>query len=151
MRTMLELRLPSGPSAPRRARLSVRELPARVQPLVPSLELLVSELVTNSVLHARLLPSEDIGLAVYDGGGYLRVEVTDPGSAYDDAQAGWRRAPSLVGSPLPHHGLGIPVVSGIADRSGVMWDMGTVAWFEMTLDGVWAGSWMGSVPSDEDL
>jgi anti-sigma regulatory factor (Ser/Thr protein kinase) len=136
MRTMLRLRLVPGPTAPRLARLALRGLPARVQALVPSLELLVSELVTNSVVHAHLRSSDDIELAVYDGGGYVRVEVVDAGTGYDEAQDGWRRAPSLSdGGPLSRHGLGIPVVNRIADRSGVIWDMGTVAWFEMNLPG----------------
>jgi signal transduction histidine kinase len=90
MRTMIRLRLSPGPAAPGRARVALQDLPPRVQPLLPSLELLVSELVTNSVQHARLVPSDQIELVVHDGGGYLRVEVIDPGAGYDDAQAGWR-------------------------------------------------------------
>jgi hypothetical protein len=35
---------------------------------------------------------------------------------------------------LSHHGYGIPVVSKVADRSGVIWDIGTVAWFEITFE-----------------
>jgi len=102
--------------------------------------LLVSELVSNCVLHADLLPSDHIGLVVEDLGRCVRVEVADPGRAYDDAKAGWSRA---VGDSEPSGQLvrnladrayGLLLVHSEADRCGLSWDDGTVAWFEIAVD-----------------
>jgi len=137
MRSLLGRQLPPGEAAPGLARRALHDLPRRFWPLLPNLELLVSELVTNSVTHGELLPSDHIGLAVHDGGTYLRVEVLDPGRAYDDAQAGWRRVADDEGvDPRGQHGFGLGIVQEVADRAGVHWNMGTVGWFEVVVGSV---------------
>jgi anti-sigma regulatory factor (Ser/Thr protein kinase) len=135
---MLNCQLPPDRTAPHLARRALQDLPERLRPLIPNLQLLVSELVSNSVTHAGLQPSDHIELDVQDGGSYLRVEVLDPGRCYDDARAGW----SGTGNdddrvdPGAPHGYGVPIVNATAERAGIHWNMGTVAWFELAVDPV---------------
>jgi anti-sigma regulatory factor (Ser/Thr protein kinase) len=131
MQTVLRHRLPPSPEAPGQARAVLRELPSRLQPQVPAVELLVSELVANSVRHGALLPSDQILLVVEDLGDSVRVEVGDPGRCYADAQAGWSRALDDPDGAASNHAYGLVIVSSAADRSGVRWEDGTVAWFEI--------------------
>jgi anti-sigma regulatory factor (Ser/Thr protein kinase) len=132
--TTVTRRLPPDVSAPGIARRAVHELPARVQPEVPTLELMVSELVTNCVMHAALAASDRIGLLIEDCGDCVRVEVTDPGTCFDDARAGWDRARDRAATPGPRLGQGgLVLVRSVADRCGVRWDDGTVAWVEIAV------------------
>lgn len=71
----------------------------------------VSELVTNALVHA--LPPATLRLSAVrvDGHGALRVEVTDAGPALDGD--GW-------GTPDPdEHGRGIDIVTALAARCGI--------------------------------
>jgi anti-sigma regulatory factor (Ser/Thr protein kinase) len=135
MGTILKLLLPPDASAPRLARGALHNLPSRIDRLLPTLELLITELVTNSVKHAGLLPSDHIELAIQDDENLLRVEVLDPGRGYDDAQAGWGRVRDGDGQPGLHEdGYGFHIVSREADRAGIQWNSGTLAWFELRVE-----------------
>lgn len=117
------------------ARDALRSLPAELAEFV-TVELLVSELVANSVQHASLAPGEAIELVIVDAGVHLRVEVRDPGRGYQDAHAGWTRMLQTSVGPEQQRaggsgGYGLSLVSRGADRSGVDWDDGTVVWFEI--------------------
>jgi anti-sigma regulatory factor (Ser/Thr protein kinase) len=117
---MSELRLPAAtesvPVARRFARDELRSSAADVDTVV----LLVSELVTNAVLHAR----SDVLLTVADQGGIARVEVSDA-------------------SPLPPrlHNFAVESATGrgmkLLDRLAQRWgavprkDGGKVVWFEV--------------------
>ena len=82
-----------------------------------SMRLLVSELVTNSVRHARLLPGDQIGLQVELSDRMFRVEVSDPGeglSSYSP-RAGSQGGPG---------GWGLFLTEQLADRWGVDRDGG---------------------------
>jgi len=138
---MFGLRLPPGRMAPGLARRAVHDLSPWSEADLPALELAVSELVSNCVQHANLLPSDTIDITVEDLGRAVRVEVADPGRAYDDAWAAWSRVgEDHVGDRSPvEHGFGLPIVNRTADRCGVRWDNGTVAWFEMALDALARG------------
>lgn len=78
-----EIDLASTPAAVRPARTYVRELVGYHFATGPSglgdLQLLTSEAVTNSVLHARPLRDGTITLAVLRAGDRVRVEVIDAG------------------------------------------------------------------------
>jgi anti-sigma regulatory factor (Ser/Thr protein kinase) len=117
---MSELRLPAAtesvPVARRFARDELRSSTADVDTVV----LLVSELVTNAVLHAR----SDVVLTVDDQGAIARVEVSDS-------------------SPLPPrlHNFAVESATGrgmkLLDRLAQRWgaapreDGGKVVWFEV--------------------
>jgi anti-sigma regulatory factor (Ser/Thr protein kinase) len=133
---MVGLRLPPNQVAPGLARRAVHELSPWIESYLPTVELLVSELVSNCVQHAHLLPSDTIDLSVEDLGRSVLVEVTDPGRGYDDARAAWSHlGDARSGDRHPvEHGFGLRIVNVIADRCGLRWDDGTLAWFEMTLD-----------------
>jgi anti-sigma regulatory factor (Ser/Thr protein kinase) len=121
---MLELRLPAGPQAPGEARHALDELGDSVATeTLDELRLLVSELVTNSVRHAGLGPSQWIELKVETTPSAVRIEVTDGGPGFD------------AGQPLPSlyqdSGWGLYLVEQIADRWGVKQEGGTCVWFEV--------------------
>jgi anti-sigma regulatory factor (Ser/Thr protein kinase) len=89
--------------------------------------LVVSELVTNSILHARLSLDDKISLSVTVSDGAVRGSVCDPGSGF--------RVPS---EPTPRPdlsgGWGLPIVETISDRWGVKRNEDTCVWFEIDLD-----------------
>lgn len=95
--------------------------------------LLVTELVTNSVLHASLGPEDDIRLWVGVSADGLRVEVSDLGDGFEK--------PSLNGvsgessSPPPaidgDHGRGLYLLERLSDRWGVCLEGATRVWFEI--------------------
>ena len=116
-------RLPAEPEAAARARRLVRCLDARAE-LVESLELLVTELVTNSVRHAGLSADGWVELELRADDECVRVEVTDPGRGFDPA--GVAAGPRERGS-----GWGLVLVERIARRWGVHHDALTRVWFEM--------------------
>lgn len=93
----LELRLEGSPEAARLARAQLERLSERLeQPVLDDVQLLVTELVTNSVRHGSPSPA-GIGIIVEVTGATVRLEVTDagrgftPGSAEDlgDLASGW--------------------------------------------------------------
>ncbi|MEX1209131.1 MAG: ATP-binding protein [Acidimicrobiia bacterium] len=88
--------------------------------------LLVSELVTNSVRHAGPIPVDSIDLIVHLDEKRARVEVHDPGPAFELAL----RQPQ----PRDRSGWGFFLVDKVAQRWGVEQRATTnVAWFEMDL------------------
>ena len=83
------------------------------------LRLLVTELVANSVRHARGTPI-DVIVTVHDR--HVRTEVSDGGDGFEP--------PSPDPSPLKTTGWGLFLVRRIADRWGAEQASGTV-WFEL--------------------
>ena len=86
--------------------------------------LVVSELVTNSVLHAGLSPDDQIRLSVESSAVSVRGRVCDPGPGF--------RKPSKLG-PRPDFsgGWGLPIVDRISDRWGVDRNSCACVWFEI--------------------
>ena len=117
----LEILLPPDPQAPGRARRFARDvLAGRSEDLIDLVELLVSEVVTNAVLHAR----SEIHLALTWRGDAFRVEVADH-SPLLPAQRHF--------SELATTGRGIQLVEEIADSWGMVpSNGGKVVWFELT-------------------
>ena len=86
--------------------------------------LVVSELVTNSILHAGLSTKDQISLTVKVSAGSVRGRVCDPGSGFE-----------VPSEPSPRSdmsgGWGLPIVETISDRWGVEGNSHVCVWFEI--------------------
>ncbi|RFS83073.1 anti-sigma regulatory factor (Ser/Thr protein kinase) [Actinomadura pelletieri DSM 43383] len=109
-----ELDLAATPAAVRLARTYVRELVGQHfgadRSELRDLELLTSEAMTNSVLHARPRQDGTITLSVMHIDRYVRVEVADGGAALG--------RPRGVQEPLPVHGRGLQLMKALATDFG---------------------------------
>ncbi|MDP9394565.1 MAG: SpoIIE family protein phosphatase [Actinomycetota bacterium] len=117
--------LASQPSSSRRARQLVRSaLVGAGEELVEVATLLVSELVSNAVMHGR----GEVGLLVRLDQAMLRVEVDDA-----DPRLPARPRPLRHGElPLPEAGRGVLVLDALAHRWGsVPMGEGKRVWFEL--------------------
>lgn len=86
-----------------------------------SVEVLVSELVTNSYLHTK---TAEIGVEVTHIKGILRVEVTDDGSGDWEEPTADREG-----------GRGLDLVEKLSTRWDRHADCGTTVWFELETAG----------------
>ena len=86
----------------------------------------MSELVTNSVVHAGLSPDEAITVTVTVQGGLARGEVRDQGRGFEPPQEPTPK-PDLAG------GWGLYIVNRVADRWGVANTGSKSVWFEIDL------------------
>jgi len=117
-------------SAPAIARRQVkRALEGRVEPgTLEQLELLVSELVTNVVRHARFEAGDCLSLELYLRGDDVRVEVADCGAGRE-----FDAAPAP--DPERGRGYGLFLVENLSRDWGVKQNGGTRVWFELALAG----------------
>jgi anti-sigma regulatory factor (Ser/Thr protein kinase) len=125
----LRVSLRRDPHAPARARAAVTRFTNSSSGIVglahDTLTLLVSELVSNAVLHSDAPPASEILLcARVLERGTVRVEVMDRGSGFTAAP----RDPSRVTG-----GYGLFLVAQQANRWGVDREGGTRVWFELEL------------------
>jgi anti-sigma regulatory factor (Ser/Thr protein kinase) len=122
------MRLGSGPDAAADARRGLAELRADLDPpLMETLRLLVTELVTNSVRHTDC---DSVTLRVAIGRSAVLTEVVDEGPRFDvEAAVGAER---MLDSRDPNHGWGLFLVERLARDWGVK-DEGTSkrVWFEL--------------------
>lgn len=111
-------------SAGKARRLVRRELASVDDPdLVDAASLLVSELVTNAILHART----DIALFARVRDGVFRAEVSDANSTLPTQ----RRPSELAGT-----GHGLQLIEAIATSWGVLTSgSGKTIWFELACNG----------------
>jgi len=120
----MEVTLPPGADAPGGARRALEGLrPVLGDHVYEATSLLVSELVTNSVRHAMLLPDEVIHLRVTTHVDRVHVDVVDTGPGFDP------KAISLPGSP--ESGWGLRLLNRLATRWGVRRNDDTTVWFEL--------------------
>jgi anti-sigma regulatory factor (Ser/Thr protein kinase) len=92
-------------------------------------ELLVSELVTNSLRHAGLPEDATIEFSVRASQEVLMVEVADGGRGFDHTLT---PVPRAGAGAAPASGWGLFLVDRIADRWGaVQMDGETRVWFEL--------------------
>jgi anti-sigma regulatory factor (Ser/Thr protein kinase) len=118
----ISLRLRGGPEAAARARRALSKLRADIDPpLMETLRLLVTELVSNSVRHAR---ADTVVLRVLVGRTAVLTEVTDEGPGFD---------PEDTGKPgTDDSGWGLFLVERLSHRWGVsQQDDATKVWFEL--------------------
>ncbi len=118
----ISVRLRGGPEAAAKARRALSKLRADVDPpLMETLRLLVTELVSNSVRHAY---ADTVVLKVLVGRTVVLTEVTDEGPGFDPADAA---KPGTEDS-----GWGLFLVERLAQRWGVAQkDDATKVWFEL--------------------
>jgi anti-sigma regulatory factor (Ser/Thr protein kinase) len=115
--------------AARCARRAVREelsdaLPRR---RLADVELLVSELATNSVRHSGCDESDELAMEADVRPDHVRVRLSDPGRGFD-AQ------PLAPPSPGASGGYGLVLLERLSDRWGVQRDEGFTVWFEVERD-----------------
>jgi anti-sigma regulatory factor (Ser/Thr protein kinase) len=120
-----EIALPAGPRAPGAARIVLSHwLRGQAPPgVIDDAQLVVSELITNSLRHAGVGSDDVLRLAVEIHKGVVRVEVQDPGSHGVIAP----RRPDLASGG----GFGLNVVLALAARWGVVRDRSTRVWVEL--------------------
>lgn len=122
-----EIQLAPTERAPAAARDCVDRLEGRLDSAgLETMRLLVSELVTNSVRHARMSNQDWISLSVRENAQALRVAVSDPGIGFER-----RPGPPTPGDPS---GWGLYLVEQLADRWGLNGDGVTEVWFEIDRD-----------------
>jgi anti-sigma regulatory factor (Ser/Thr protein kinase) len=123
--TPLELLLTRDHTAPAQARAAVS---AWCRPLgvssarLQSLVLLVSELVSNAVLHSKAPPGSGVTLAARLDRDVMRVSVSDAGEGFEPRP----RDPARLSD-----GYGLFLLDKIATRWGVEADASTSVWFEL--------------------
>lgn len=124
--TFTEVEVAGGPHAPAHARQALQErlegtVPA---PVAQDAGLLVSELVTNSVLHGGGMEGGDrVGVRIGLTEKRIRIEVCDPGPGFDPADPGH--------DPDEPGGYGLFLVTQLAEAWGVDVADKTRVWFEL--------------------
>ena len=112
--------------APHAARQALVGLTVVPDDRLDAIQLLVTELVSNSVLHAGLRPGDQIELSITRSNAGLRVEVADRGAGFDP--------PPPPEDPFAESGRGLALVDMISDRWGVARDGLSRVWFEIDLN-----------------
>lgn len=117
-------RLPHHPTSVSKARHAIDGLEAAVdEETVATVRLLVSELVSNSVRHARPEESSEIELSVRASSKTVRVEVADSGPGFD--------AQPRTGDHDQGSGWGLHLVELLSHRWGTAREAGMRIWFEI--------------------
>ena len=112
-------------ASPARARQVIRGL-GLPRPVEDDALLITSELVSNSVLHAEMVPSDAILLKVDSRPDRLRVAVRDPGRSEE--------RPVPVATETAHGGWGMRLVERLSDGWGVVERPAcTCVWFELSI------------------
>jgi anti-sigma regulatory factor (Ser/Thr protein kinase) len=124
----VDIRVAATPTAAGEARRALAECGLVEPDQQPTLLLLVSELVTNSVRHAGLGEEEKIRLRARSDAVCAYVEVCDAGRSGSVPD---RREPGI--DALEPGGLGLMLVDEMADCWGVSRDEEeTCVWFELS-------------------
>jgi anti-sigma regulatory factor (Ser/Thr protein kinase) len=126
---LLDVTVDAAPTAAREARRAVARRGLVSSGREPTLLLLVSELVSNSVRHAGLSEDEGIRLRARCDDACAYVEVCDGGRS---GRVPTRRVNE---NALEPGGLGLVLVDEMADRWGIACnDDETCVWFELACD-----------------
>jgi anti-sigma regulatory factor (Ser/Thr protein kinase) len=109
--------------APAEARRACEQLAPEVeQAVLRDVQLVVSELVTNSVRHSG--SGEPIRLRAWAKANGLKVEIADAGRGFEPADD--------AGDVESEGGRGLLILESLADRWGVNLDAYTRVWFEIS-------------------
>lgn len=123
--TDLELHLDPGPRAPVEARAALERLRGSVDPeLLEDVRLVVSELVTNAVLHG---PSDR-------GPVTLKLRVAGPGRVCGEVADQGDGVVEILEEASDGGGWGLRLLDELADRWGVR-EGSTHVWFELSARG----------------
>jgi len=124
----VDVQLVGGADAPGEARELIRsELAAHLsEEEAFELELLVTELVTNAVLHGGMGDGRTIGLVMKVTGDCLRVEVHDSGPGFRSP-----RKPSPRAFDQGGGGFGLVLLDRFAREWGVDTDSGARVWADI--------------------
>lgn len=132
----MSFELAGGPYAVTASRLALAGLEDRLDPNVLfDIRLLVSELVTNCVKHARIGPEESIMLNLDIRDDDVRVSVVDEGPGFEPPQTPVTEAAAEAGS-----GWGLFLVDQLSSAWGVERRSGANVWFEVPRQRADAGS-----------
>lgn len=128
MPRLLEATLPNSRRAAGEARRLVAHIDARLpDQVLADVELLVSELVTNSHRYGGLEEGDRIQVTLSQDGNTIRGEIVDPGKG---------ESVPAVRTPTAGGGWGLEIVQRRASRWGVdQREEETVVWFEIEVDG----------------
>jgi anti-sigma regulatory factor (Ser/Thr protein kinase) len=119
----LRVGLPATRDAPTWAREWVSEALGDISSnRIEAARLLVSELVANSVRHAKLGPQDRVALSLEISDRCVKVEVADPGAGLEPVSS---TEPNVEG------GYGLFLLDQMADRWGVRFEGVTTVWFEL--------------------
>src|SRR5213080_1629660 len=114
-RAFLDVTLAAGPQAPARARHAAADaLDGWDREPRERAMLVISELVTNAVLHGSRTPHDRIGLRVARRGTVTHIEVSDPGTG-----TGSEIRPGRLDAEDSISGWGLPIVAELTRRWGV--------------------------------
>ena len=120
----LDRTIESSPRAPAEARRAVEEIAPELEDagLLRDIQLLVSELVTNSVRHSG--SRAPVRLRVWPRPSGVKVEVADGGFGFatDDPRD----------EEMAESGRGLLILDALTDRWGVNRDGQTRVWFELS-------------------
>jgi anti-sigma regulatory factor (Ser/Thr protein kinase) len=124
----MSFELAGGPYAVTAARLALAEIDEMLdESQAFDVRLLVSELVTNSVQHAKVGPDESIALKLAIDPAAVRVEISDSGPGFEP--------PPDPGEVERDRGWGLFFVSQLASRWGVEPGDDACVWFEIDRTG----------------
>jgi anti-sigma regulatory factor (Ser/Thr protein kinase) len=113
-----------SPESVPRAREYVRQKLGAGHPALANVTLLVSELVTNAVLHSDSRNGGRVTLALADCHDFIHGDVVDEGSS---------SVPQVCADMFAEGGRGLFLVEAISDRWGVYTDCaGQTVWFQVS-------------------
>ncbi len=116
-------RIEASPRAPGIARRAIEQIAAHVDAgVLRDTQLLVSEVVTNSIRHSG--SDDPIQLRAWVRSNGLKVEIVDGGSGFDTA--------AMSPEATDEGGRGLMIVDALADRWGVNHDARARVWFELS-------------------
>ena len=121
--TVIKLRLEANADAPGLAREAIARAAGRTSPdVLERAALLISEVVTNSVVHAG---GTDLRVDIWSAGGSLAVVVTDDGAGFIPTAG-----PGTIADS--DGGFGLPLLDTLSEAWGSGSGEGSWVWFEVS-------------------